>query len=103
MSTVDMSFTVEGKSTQEYKLEVHKKVAPTVVGVKQVILADGKGNLQYCKLNKTMNFLILHREDGPALDYANSYKAHYKDGLLHGTIEFAGKVCSTWKNGVKVD
>ena len=26
----------------------------------------------------------------------------YKDGVLHGTVEFAGRVCSTWKNGVRV-
>jgi len=70
---------------------------------KQVIIDDGKGNLQYCRMNKTINFLILHREGGPAIDYANSYKAHYKDGLLHGTVEFAGRVCSTWKNGVRVE
>jgi hypothetical protein len=93
--------TSEGK--QNYKVSYTKKETPNLANVKIVVLDDGKGNLQYCKPNKTINFLILHREDGPAIDYKNSYKAHYKDGLLHGTVEFAGKICSTWKNGVKID
>jgi len=75
------------------------KVAPNSAGFTTMILVDAAGNKQYCKFGKNLSNPVLHRADGPALDYVNSYKAHYKDGVLHGTIEFAGKVCSTWKNG----
>lgn len=80
------------------------KEALNPAGFTTMILEDGKGNRQYAKVakGKGLGDAVLHRTDGPALEYANGYKAHYKDGLLNGTVEFGGKVCSTWKNGVKV-
>lgn len=79
------------------------KEGPNLATVKIVIIDGGKGNKQYCK-NKGRDRLdlILHREDGPAIEYANTYKAHFKDGLKHGVVEFAGRVCSTWEKGVRV-
>lgn len=75
------------------------KTPPTTAGYTTMILVDDAGNRQYCKCGKNLSYPILHRTDGPALDYANGYKAHYKDGVLHGTVEFGGRVCSEWKNG----
>ncbi len=78
------------------------KAGPHLAGVIAMILVDDKDNKQHCKVSKNLGHPVLHREDGPALDYANTYKAHYKNGVLHGTIEFAGKVCSTWNKGVRI-
>jgi len=85
------------------KVEVEK---PNFAGFNQVILVDDKGNKQYAKMPKkakSINDAVLHREDGPAKEYVNGYKAYFKDGKLHGTVEFAGKICSTWNNGVRVE
>ena len=89
------------------KVEIEK---PNFAGFSQVVLVDDKGNKQYAKLPKkakSINDAILHREDGPAKEYVNGYKAYFKDGKLHRvdgpTVEFNNLPCSFWKNGVKVE
>lgn len=79
------------------------KERPNVSAFNRLILVDDKGNKQHAKFSKNLAHAVLHREDGPAIEYTNGYNAHYKDGLRHGTIEFGGRICSTWKKGVRID
>jgi hypothetical protein len=83
---------------------------PNFSGCDRVVFADANGNKQYAKLPKkakSVQDAVLHREDGPAIEYVNGYKAYYKNGLLHRddgpAVEFAGRACSFWKNGIRVD
>lgn len=85
-------------------------VKPNFAGFDTVIFVDREGNKQYAKLPKkakNVNEAVLHREDGPAVEYVNTYQAWYKNGKLHRedgpAVEFAGRACSFWKNGVKVE
>ena len=80
-----------------------EKQGPHTTSPVVMILVDKVGNKQYCKFGRNLSHPILHRTDGPAIEYINGYKAWYKDGRKHGVVEFGGKVCSTWKNGVRID
>lgn len=89
------------------KVEISK---PVINGGYTIIIVDDRGNKQYCKLPKRARGIqdaVLHREDGPALDYVNTYKGWYKDGKMHRddgpAVEFNGQACSYWKNGVKIE
>jgi hypothetical protein len=68
----------------------------------QYIKIDEDGNMFYFK-DKAMN--ILHREDGPACEYASGTKAWYLNGVLHRedgpACEYAGGSKSWYLHGVR--
>ena len=63
----------------------------------QVVLVDQYGD-KYWYLNG-----LLHREDGPAIEYANGTKAWCLNGLLHrvngAAVEYANGDKAWWLNG----
>jgi len=69
--------------------------------MKNGLKIDQFGNKRYYLNN------ILHRKDGPAIEYADGYKEWYVNGLLHRedgpAVEFAGeyaiKYTSWWYQG----
>ena len=46
----------------------------------QIIHIDNRGDKRYCS---DREMTILHREDGPAIEYADGYKEWYINGKLH--------------------
>ena len=67
----------------------------------QYIRIDKDNNKYY---NKNKEMTILHREDGPALEWVDGYKAWYTNGQLHRedgpAIEHGNGAKSWYKHGI---
>lgn len=71
--------------------------------VTNAIFITKLGGKQYYKIRENdLRMRVLHRVDGPALEYANGYLAHYIDGEKHGAVIFAGNICSIWDKGIRI-
>ena len=58
----------------------------------------------YIEIKDEKNFFVLHRKDGPAIEYANGTKEWWKEGVRHRedgpAIEYADGIKEWYKEGI---
>ena len=70
---------------------------------KYYVTVDGEGTIRWYKDAKC---IVLHRDGGPAVEYANGRKEWWQNGKRHRTdgpaVERFDGYCEWWFNGVEL-